>query len=622
MEEIARFLAEHPPFSLLPHEQLQRIARKMQIEYFPANHSVLIQDGAPAEYLYVLCRGSVDVIQQHEHQSVTLDTMGEGDVFGESSLLHQQPPFATVRTREETLVYMLPGTLFHQLREDSPAFRYYFTASKTERLNQAMSTHRRDAAPELFQMRMGDLVRRQAVTVSPGATIRETAEIMRQHNMSSVLITSNPPGIVSDRDLRNRVVSQGLEYDTPVTEVMTSPVMTMPDDSLVFEGLTLMIEKAIHHLPITRQGKIIGMVTDTDIMRQQGNSPFLLSRQLERAHTRGDLKAYTNQVEATARGLLVSGARIRDIGRVVAIAHDALLKRLLQDAEANLGPPPCPYAWIVAGSEGRLEQTLRTDQDNALIYADDTPPEAEEYFSTEEYFSSLAEQVVEALVQCGFPRCPGNVMASNPTWRQPLHVWQGYFEEWIRKPDEEAILQSSIFFDYRRVYGLLEVEHTLRPIIEAARDQKIFLGRIARNTLRQTAPVGFFRNFVVEKHGADRDLVDLKERGTALVVDIARLYALACGAPVTNTFARLEMAADAGVLSKVSAEELAVAYELISLLRLEHQVAQLDRGEQATNRVPISSLTRLQQRDLKEAFRAISRVQQGIEHTFQTSLFG
>lgn len=617
IEEVARFLRETPPFSLLPDAVLTAVSRKMQIEYFPAEHNVLIRDGAPAQFLYVICRGSVDLLREHDGTVIVLDTLDAGDVFGEVSLIYAQPPIATVRTREEMLAYLLPAAEFHRLRREQLAFSHYFTASKIERLNLALRSHQQqDAAPDLFQLRLRDVVGRGIITVPETATIREVAQIMSTHNVSSVIITSDPAGIVSDRDLRNRVVAKGLDYNQPVTTIMTAPVLSLPDDSLLFEALSFMLERQIHHMPVTVQGKIIGMVTDTDILRQQSNSPMLLPRQLERAHTNGDLRRYTDQVEVAAIHLLKSGARVRDIGRVVALAHGALLRRLIRDAEAALGAPPCPYAWIVVGSEGRYEQTLRTDQDNGLIYADHAPADADRYFA------ALATQVVEQLVQCGFPLCTGNIMATNPQWRQPLSVWRGYFHDWLHNPNEEALLQAAIFFDLRKTYGTLEIEPVLRPVIESARQQKIFLARLARASLRQTPPLGFFRNFVVERDGAERDLIDLKERGTALVVEMARIYALASGVPATNTFARLEMADHEGSISTTLAEELAAAYELISLLRLSHQVALCERGEPPNNRVPISALTTLQQRDLKEAFRTIRKAQKALEFTFQTGMLG
>jgi CBS domain-containing protein len=378
----------------------------------------------------------------------------------------------------------------------------------------------------------------------------------------------------------------------------------------------LMVEHNIHHVPITEEGQITSVVTHTELLRQQSRSPLLLPRLLERARTDEDLRQYTTQVEETAHALLQEGARVSDIGRMVAIANDALLVHLLREAEAELGKPPCPYAWLVLGSGGRLEQTLRTDQDNALVYADDTSQWAEVYFA------DLAERIVGRLERCGFPRCPGDIMATNPQWRKPLHVWKGYFEEWIRRPEEQSLINVTVFFDFRRAYGTLDVEKTLRPVIESARHQKIFLARLVRVALRRSPPLGFFRNFTLERNGDERDLLDLKHRGVGLIVDLARIRALETGSSETNTLARMRSAAGHSGLDKESVAELTAAYELISLLRLRHQYGQIERGEEPSNMVPVSELSKLEQRDLKEAFRTIATNQRVLESTYQVGMLG
>jgi CBS domain-containing protein len=373
----------------------------------------------------------------------------------------------------------------------------------------------------------------------------------------------------------------------------------------------MMLDHNSRHLPLTEDGQVIGVITQSDVLRQQSYSPIFLPQQLKRARTMEDLRDYSDSVTDTVGALLDAGARIRDIGRVVAIAHDALLQRLLADAEAELGPPPCAYAWMVLGSEGRYEQTLRTDQDNAMIYADDAPPDADDYLS------QLANRVVDQLVECGFPRCPGDVMATNPRWRQPLHVWQRYFEDWIRVPDEEALLRVGIFFDYRQVYGTLPAEAGLRPIIDYGREQNLFMTRFARAALQHAAPLNFFRRFVRESDGVTHDLIDLKHRGTAPIVDLARLFALEAGCTATNTLTRLEMSAARHSLSETGAEDLAAAFEMISQLRLVHQYSQWQQGIEATNLVSLAELTPREKRELKNAFLTLDTMQRNVMYIFK-----
>ncbi len=616
LEEITHFLRQRLPFSQLPPEQVQRIANAIHVEEFAAGQDILVYGGKPAAYLYIIREGIVDLLREDGPVRTVVDTLEEGEIFGHPSLIRRRPPIVTSRARGKTLLYLLPAAMFYQLCRDFPVFGQFITTSAIERLGNAFQDRRPGVLPELFQTRLRDLEQHEAILIAPDTTVREAAQIMRDRYLSCLIVDLTPPGIITDRDLRSRVLACGLSDATPVSAVMTAPALTLSGERLVFEALLLMLERKFHHIPVTENGNVIGVVTDTDILRRQSRSPLFLADQLWRARTTADLRAYADQVATTVGALLDTGARVSDIGQVVAVAHDALLTRLLRDAETDLGPPPCPYAWLVLGSEGRHEQTLRTDQDNALVYADLAPA------SAESYFLALAERVVERLVACGFPRCPGNIMATNPEWRQPLSIWQDYFRRWIHLPEEEALLRVGIFFDYRRVYGELDVEHVLRPIIVSGRKERIFLSRLARAALRQSPPIGFFRQFVVEHHGTTRDLIDLKERGSALIVDLARLFALEAGSAEVNTLARLRLAAGRSSLSETGAEELIAAFETINLLRLRHQYRQIQSGEQPTNQMPVSRLSKLEQQELKRAFRSVAHIQRSVEFSFQTARIG
>lgn len=617
MDELVAFLQVYPPFDRLPPGALARLVASLQIEYFAAGHEILRFGGEPARFLYVIRKGGVDLLRDEGGQPQIFDTLGPGEAFGHPSLIRGRPPIVTARAHTETLALLLPAEQFHQLRRDHPAFAEFFAAAALERLDFALKSRHAEAAPSLFQQRMRDLVRRPVIFVRPDVSVGEAARQMREHDVSCLVVDTPPydlldegSGIVTDRDLRNRVLAAGLPASTPIDAVMTAPAITIAAESLVFEGLLQMLERRIHHLPVIEGGVVIGLVTDTDILREQSTSPLFLPRLLERARSLADLRHYGDQVFSTVAGLIDSNARFSDLGRVVAVAHDALIQRLLRDLEAELGPPPVPYAWLVVGSEGRYEQTLRTDQDNALIYADGGPPEAEAYFR------QLSELMVERLVRCGFPRCPGEIMASNPVWRQPLAVWQRYFDGWIDTPDEENLLRTAIFFDFRQIHGALNAEAALRPIVRRAWANRLFLARLSRATLRTPAPLSFFRGLALERRGDQKGLLDLKLRGTAMVVDLARFFALEAGCAQTNTVARLRAAWPEASLSEGEAEALIQAFELLSLLRVKHQRAQIERGLAPTNLVAVASLGPLEQRELKESLQAIARIQRGLQSEY------
>lgn len=619
MDEIAAFLRSYPPFDQLPPAAVNLAAERAQIEYFAAGHDVLTYGGAPAEFLYIVRKGLVDFIREQDGEITIFDSLGPGEAFGHPSLIRKRAPIVTVRARTEVLAYLIPADVFQHLHREYPVFASYFAASALHRLEFAVRSRHEAAEPSLFQTYLRDLVVRPVVAIGPNASVGEAARMMRDQNVSCLLVDLPPygifnqqSGIITDRDLRNRVLAVGLPASTPLREVMTTPVVALPGDALAFEAMLLMLERHIHHLPVTENGLVVGMVTHTDILRRQSNSPLYLPHQLERAQGLDELRHYGDQVAAAVGALLDAGARVSDIGRMVAVAHDALLQRILRDTERELGPPPAPYAWLVLGSEGRYEQTLRTDQDNALVYADQHPADAPEYFRI------LAERVVEHLVACGFPRCSGNVMATNPQWRQTLAAWQATFARWIDTPDEEALLRSAIFFDYRQVYGSLDAEAGLRPVVARTRGNSIFLARLARAALRNPAPLTLFRNVALERRGDQRDLIDLKHRGTAMVVDLARIFALEAGRTETSTVARLRSAWPEASISETEAESLISAFELLSQLRLRHQRSQIERGEEPTNLVVYPDLSPIEQRELKESLQAIARVQRGLATAYHT----
>ncbi|MFV9503286.1 MAG: DUF294 nucleotidyltransferase-like domain-containing protein [Oscillochloridaceae bacterium umkhey_bin13] len=614
MEEIVAFLQAYPPFDRVPATDLARAMADAQIEYFAAGQTILTFGGPPAQFLYVVRKGAVDLLREEGDVVRVFDTLEPGEAFGYASLIRDRAPIVTVRAQIETLAYLIPAATFHRLRNDHPAFADFFAASALARLDLALKSRQSDSDPALFQTNLRSLVRRNLVAIHPEMSIAEAAKLMRKEQVSCLLVDLPPvgvldsgTGIVTDRDLRNRVLAAGLSYDTPVGQIMSAPAVTLSADSLAFEGLLMMLERGIHHLPITEGNRIIGIVTHTDILRRQSRSPLFLPRQLERAAGLEELRHYTDQIADAVAALLDAGAHATDIGRVVAVARDALHRRLLSEAESALGPPPVPYAWLVVGSEGRIEQTLRTDQDNALVYADHAPPEAAAYFG------ALASMMVDWLVACGFPRCPGNIMATNPEWRGTLSTWQGHFARWIDTPDEEALLRSAIFFDYRPVYGTLDVEAGLRPTIARARGNTLFLARLARAALRTPPPLTFMRGIAL-----DHNRLDLKLRGSALIVDLARLFALEAGRAETNTTARLRASWRDSSLGEAESEGLVHAFELISLLRLRHQHTQLGRGQEPTNDVDFGELSAVERRELKESLQLIARVQRGLGSAYQT----
>jgi CBS domain-containing protein len=390
---------------------------------------------------------------------------------------------------------------------------------------------------------------------------------------------------------------------------MTTPLQTMAAEATLGEVLLAMVDRGIHHLPLTREGRLVGMVTDTDLLRHESRHPLFVRRQLDRATGPQGLPAYAQEVAAAAVRLIEAGSPAGDVTRFVAGAHDALYARAIRDGEAALGPPPCRYALLVLGSGARREPTLRTDQDHALVLADNPPSGAGEWFA------ALAEHLAATLERCGLPRCPGAVMATNPARRVPCRAWQDQFTSWIQEPEEEALLEAAIFFDFRQLHGDLDAEAALRPVIRQAAGNRRFLGRLARAALRRRPPLGFLRQL----RGDHQGRIDLKAHGTAPIVDLARLLALEAASAETATAARLRTATERGTVGRTTAD-LAAAFEYLQQVRLRHQAGRLRAGAAPDDVIALADLGALERRWLKDAFHLLHTCQEGVRIAFQADL--
>ena len=353
------------------------------------------------------------------------------------------------------------------------------------------------------------------------------------------------------------------------------------------------------------------MLTTTDLVRAQKSDPVYLIGEIGRQATVDGLQRAARDGPELLRNLIAMDARAVEIGRVATAVTDAITRQLMKQAIARLGEAPVPFVWLAFGSQARQEQTAQSDQDNGLLLADAVQPEHDAYFA------ALAQHVCDGLNACGYHYCHGGIMATNPRWRQPLRAWQQYFLPWINEPSPEALMHSSIFFDLRVVGGDAALFAPLQStVLEATRHNGIFLACLASNALQITPPLGFFKQFVLERNGEHAHALDLKLRGVVPIIDIARIYALANGITAVSTVERLARAGETGMLTERDARALADAYEYIAHLRLNHQGAQLVRGERPDNYLHPESVSDLTRHQLRDAFAAVNSAQAALRMKF------
>ena len=482
-----------------------------------------------------------------------------------------------------------------------------------------MQSSKQEESLNLTTIPIADMVSRSPVSLPSSASICSAAQTMTAERVSSILVVDEGRlvGIVTDRDMRSRCVAAGLPCERPLREIMTPAPYTVSTRDYAFEALLAMVRRNIRHLPVVDGEQAVGMITVTDLIQRRSASAVYLVGDIYKQKRVEELAEASQQLPQVLLNLVEADATAHSTGRVISSVGEAITVRLLQLAEEKLGPPPVPYAWLAAGSLARLEQTAHSDQDNGLLLADDYRPE-----DHGAYFEGLARFVSDGLNACGYVYCPGNVMASNPQWRQPLSVWKRYFAGWINNPEPKALMHSSIFFDLRCLHGekalFAELQH---QVLEYGRKNRIFLAYMAANALQYQPPLGFFRNFVMIRGGDHNHTLDLKHNGVVPIIDLARVYALAASLEAVNTGDRLEAVAGKGEVSTQGAEDLRDALEFISVTRLRHQARRIKAGQVPDNYMAPEELSNFERNHLKDAFAVVRTLQASLGQRYQTGRF-
>ncbi|MDJ0917659.1 MAG: DUF294 nucleotidyltransferase-like domain-containing protein [Woeseiaceae bacterium] len=604
--EIERFLQTLPGFDGLDDKEINSAARATEIAYYREGSDIL-QIGTSNRKLNIVRSGAVEL---RDEEGDLVIRLAEGESFGFPSVMNAAPARNHSRAIEDTLIYHVDGDTFNDLRRGNTALDTFYIRSLSDRLLQKPTAPTFRGAADAS---VGSLIGRQPVTISRTATIAETAQAMVSERVSAMLIVDDEDmvGIVTDRDIRSRVVAVNRSVDEPVASIMTESPITLDVEALAYSAALTMMQNNIHHLPITDDGKLAGMVSRSDFMRLETEHPLYLVSDIAKQWTADGIVKACERLPGLILGQIESDADGEQLGQFITTITDTVTRQLLRIAERELGPAPCAFAWIAMGSQGRFEQSAKSDQDNALVFVDDAPDGADAWFE------KAAKIVNDGLDACGYVYCPGDVMASNPKWRQPLRQWKKYFHKWITVPEEKALMHANIFFDLRCVYGDQHLVEALKSfIVETASGNELFLALMSKNAMNYQPPLGFFRQFVLDRAGEHRNTLDLKLNGIMPIVEIARIRSLAAGQMRISTRNRLKAAAAGGELTDADAQNLIDALDFIEQLRLEHQSRQMHAGKKPDNHLAPAELSPLVRQNLKAAFTQVRVSQQALKNRF------
>ncbi|MBI5741314.1 MAG: cyclic nucleotide-binding/CBS domain-containing protein [Nitrospirae bacterium] len=616
LEEAINFLKNNPPFHLLEEPVLKDVARSLSMEFYPRGSVILKQDGPPSEAVRIIKKGSVKILMRTEGEmDSVIDFRGEGDSFGFVSLVAGDRQKTTVIAADDSVCYILGRDRALRLIEANPAVAEFFMSHLTrfvDRTFEEMRGRRLSYSGTdrlLFTTPAGDIAK-EVITVSEDTTIQEAARVMTAHSISSLIILNGsnvPAGIVTDRDLR-KVVANARSLTEPVKYIMSISLIRVDAGDSCFEAIMKMIRYNIHHMLVIKDGELKGIITNHDLLLLQGTSPLSFVTDIEKQKTVEGLAPVCAKMNNIIGLLIQEGAKAGSVTGIITEINDRLLKKVIEIAEEEFGHPPVPYCFIVFGSEGRKEQTFKTDQDNAVIYADTSSAVAKE--EAKRYFGALTVFINDSLAQTGFPSCPADFMANNPKWCQPLGSWKDYFEKWITRPMPDAVLKSLIFFDMRPVYGKFSLCDELRSFyFQLLAKNKIFLGHMANMIVRNSPPIGFFKSFVVEKSGEHKNEFDLKLRGVMPLNDIVRLFALESGVKLTTTLDRISALKARHPVVREYHDEIVHVFELIMMLRMHCQYEQIKEGRSPGNFINPDRLSNLEKKSVREAFHLISKLQ-------------
>lgn len=619
------FLLQYDPFNKMDPADLSHLINHASLGNYQTNQLIhYIPDTAPDTF-YIIQQGRIrgEVASTNAATATPVWELGPGECFPIGALLSNRPSETLHRAIEPTVCLEVPKQIFQDLLGRSAAFREFCTQRLSHLLSLALRDMRANtlnyvAEDGSLNTPLRDLLSANPISCSPETSIRAALEQIEAAQRRSIAIideSQQPIGILTLRDVMTRVTLANVDIDTPIRDVMTPLADFLAPDDFAYEAALFMAEHGVGHVCVVEQGRFLGLLSERDLFTLQRVGLGNLSRAIQRSEDITTLKQLSNNIAHFTDQMLAQGASVIQLMRLITALNDLITQRVIVICQQQHGKPLPPYTWLAFGSEGRMEQTLKTDQDNGILFEAQTNIAADE---TRAQLLPFARRVNEALAEVGFMLCPGNIMASNPECCLTREEWQDRFERWIEAGTPDHLLKASIFFDFRLIIGDEIPVHALREWLHGKTVQNSrFRHQMAANALVNRPPLGLLRDFVTQSGGEHPHSLDLKLHGITPFVDAARILALANAIDETNTIARLNAAASKGAIRNEAAASWIEAYQYIQLLRMRKHRQQATKGVALDNYLNPDELNELERRILKEAFRQARKLQAKLALDYQ-----
>jgi CBS domain-containing protein len=599
---IESFIANIDPFSRLPETLRQKVSATIKIVYLAKEEVIPPPSSKQDNYLFIVKTGAVE---QRCIDGSLRGRLEEDDVFG-FSLFSKSEARYQIEAIENTLLYLVPAKTIYYIQSHYPEYAQHFTAKPEGRIHSAIESSWSDINNNSFFNRVDQVASKQFVKVNSDASIVQAAKIMRDNDASCLIVAKNNQlvGIVTCTDLIGRVIAEEKNTQLPVSDFMSPLPSTISPQSSAFDAAICMMENNIQNLPIVEQGQVVGLLSLNQLFKNQRLEAIYLINKIKKSCHESELAKYMPERDQIFQALVTEKVPADLISTILSTIMDAVNQRLIEIAIGRLGPVPCDFSWIVAGSQARKEAHISSDQDSAIILSNQATTK------DKVYFRHLAMLVTKGMDLCGYELCTGKFMAVTAKWCQPLSVWQEYYKKWIRNPEYECLLNLSVFLDTRVIYGNKQYRITLINDFKEMLSSRHFLSKLVRDAAENRTPLGIFHNLVLTKNENNESMLNIKRYAINIIVDLSRIYALAAKTDACNTTARLIAVNKAGLIDNATLKNIISAYNFLNNFRFSYQVNMINKGEIPSSQINPDYFGSFERKHIKDAFRLIDDWQQ------------